>query len=472
MRLGVPARLRTRGPALRLSAGAVALAAIGVTTFAYANRSTPIAKVATARVQRGAVALTSSAAGTVQAAGTRGLSFSTSGTVTEVDVKAGDSVTAGQVLAKMDPAGVQDDVDAAQSSVDSATDALTKAQQTSTPSATGSANRSSTGTATTCQITVKVAPAALTWGHPSPSPSASASPAPSPSASPSPSPPASTSPPAGGHGGNPGGGNGGTGSGGGGRGTGTCTGGSGSGSGSGSGGSGAGGSGSGGSGSGGSGTGGSGSGGRVNTGDSLMSAEQQLTNAKLALQLAQDKLAGTTITAPVAGKVLSVAGTVGVQQTPGGSGFIVLGEVTDTAVRAQFSEADVAHLAVGQPATITLPNKDGQQIAGKVSQIDPAGTASGRLVRYGVLIAFDQVPDDLLLGQSANVAVTTASATNVLFVPSAAVTGVTNGTGTIAVRAGDHDVRRTVRVGLQGDQYTEVRSGVDDGDELVISSAG
>jgi HlyD family secretion protein len=209
--------------------------------------------------------------------------------------------------------------------------------------------------------------------------------------------------------------------------------------------------------------------GRASTGDSLMSAQQQLTNARLALQLAQDKLTGTTIAAPIAGKVLSVAGTVGAQQSPDGSGFIVLGDLTDTAVRAQFSEADVASLAVGQPATITLPNQDSKQVQGKVSQIDPAGTTSGRLVRYGVLVAFDAVPADLLLGESANVAVTTASAGNVLYVPSAGVTATSNGVGTVTVRTGGHDERRTVRIGLRGDQDTEIQSGLGEGDELVTS---
>jgi RND family efflux transporter MFP subunit len=199
-----------------------------------------------------------------------------------------------------------------------------------------------------------------------------------------------------------------------------------------------------------------------------MSAEQQLTNAKLALQLAQDKLAGTTITAPVAGKVLSVAGTVGAQQTPGGSGFIVLGGLTGIAVWAQFAEADVARLAVGQAATITLPNQAGKQVTGKVSQIDPAGTASGRLVRFGVEVAFDDVPTGLLLGQSANVAVVTASATGVLYALSTAVTGAQNGAGTVTVRSGGRNEQRAVRVGLRGDQYTEIQSGVSDGEELVV----
>src|SRR5947207_1448604 len=92
-------------------------------------------------------------------------------------------------------------------------------------------------------------------------------------------------------------------------------------------------------------------------GDPLASAQQQVNNAQLALLQAEQRLAGTVLTAPIAGKVTSVGGTVGSQEKPGGTGFIVLGDVQDTEVKAQFSEADVAHLAVGQVATITIPDR-------------------------------------------------------------------------------------------------------------------
>jgi HlyD family secretion protein len=351
--------------------------------------------------------------------------------VTELDVKPGDTVSAGQVLARMDGAAVADEVNAARSSVDSATDALTRA--------------TSSGTCVT--------PAG--WHSPQPSPSASPSPtapASPPASSPGSTPSGSTSPGPGHGSGSAGGGahgpTGGQAGRAGGRGA-------------------AGGS----AGSGGdsrSGRAGGGSGcdsasGRWSGSDGLLSAQQQLANANLALTLAQDKFAGTTITAPVAGKVLSVGGTVGAQQSPGSTGFIVLGGVTDTAVTARFSEADVARLAVGQPATVTLPNQDGKEIKGRVSQIDPAGTVSGRLVTYGVTIGFDQPAADLLLGQSANVAVVTSSATDVLYLPSTAVRGTT-----VTIRSGGQDRKRTVRVGLRGDRYTEVTSGLREGDEVVV----
>jgi multidrug efflux pump subunit AcrA (membrane-fusion protein) len=208
----------------------------------------------------------------------------------------------------------------------------------------------------------------------------------------------------------------------------------------------------------------------TSTTDNVLSAQQQLNNAELSLRQAQTKLAGTVITAPIAGRVLSVGGKVGNTTSPGGTGFVVLGDIANLAVSAQFSEADVGRLAIGQASTITLPNSS-TPLPGKVSQIDPAGTVSSRLVRYGVIIAFDAVPADLLIGESATVLVTTASAADVLYVASAAVTGVAGGAGTVTVRANGRDERRTVKIGLRGDQFTEIRSGLASGDQVVLPSA-
>ncbi len=392
-----------RGPTL-VVATAVVLAATATTAYALTRGHAPgTAATTTATASRGTVTVSASAAGTVSVVSTRGLSFSTSAVVTELDVKVGDAVVAGQVLARIDGSDAQEAVDAAQQQVTAAQSNLDKAQA---PAGT-----------TACAV---VAPAALTGLSPSPPARPSPPASPSPSATPSatragrPTPDATSARPS--------------------RAA-TCSNG--------------------------------GTGGRGATGDPVANAEQQLNNARLALLQAQQRLAGTVIVAPVVGKVISVGGTVGSQERPGGTGFIVLGDVQDTEVKAQFSEADVARLAVGQAATITVPNHP-QPYTGKVAQISPAGTTSGRLVRYGVLVAFDSVPADLLLGQSASVAVTTAQATDVLYVPSSAVTDVNGSGAMVTIRSGGRDRPRTVTIGLRGDRYTEIRSGLSQGDVVVL----
>ncbi len=198
-----------------------------------------------------------------------------------------------------------------------------------------------------------------------------------------------------------------------------------------------------------------------NASDNLLSAQQRLNNAKLSLVQANAKLAGTVITAPVAGKVLAVNGTVG---SNAGAGVITLAGTGDVVVKAQFTEAEVAHLKLDQVARITLPDSASAGYDGKVIQIDPAGTVSNRLVRYAALISFDKVPDTLLYGQSATVAVVTASADGVLSVPSTAVRD-----GKVVVRVNGRDEERTVETGLRGDVNTEIKSGLAEGDEILTA---
>lgn len=197
------------------------------------------------------------------------------------------------------------------------------------------------------------------------------------------------------------------------------------------------------------------------TSDNLFSAQQRLNNAKLSLTQANAKLAGTVITAPVGGKVLAVNGTVGSQA---GSGVVTLAGTGDVVVKAQFTEAEVAHLKVGQISKITLPGNATAKYDGKVLQIDPAGTTSNRLVRYAALISFDKVPDALLYGQSATVAVVTAAADNVLSVPTTAVRD-----GQVVVRVNGKDEKRAVETGLRGDVDTEIKSGLAEGDEILTA---
>ncbi|GAA3449104.1 macrolide transporter subunit MacA [Dactylosporangium matsuzakiense] len=336
--------------------------------------------VSTSKVGRGPVSSTVSASGTIQAQATRTLGFSGSGTLTELNVKAGDVVAPGAVLAKIDDTDAQASVDQASESVSNAQDALDKAED---------AHDAALATPTANPTTA------------APNPSSSRA------------------------GGSQTGQN-------------------------------------------------AGQGQNVQqntaqnranqiqqTSDNLMSAQQRLNNAKLSLTQANTKLAGTVITAPVAGKILAVSGSVGSQA---GAGVVTLAGTGDAVVKAQFTEAEVAALKVGQAATITLPDNAADKYTGKVLQIDPAGTLTNRLVRYAALISFDKVPDTLLYGQSATVAVVTASVDDVLNVPATAVHD-----GYVTVRINGKDERKKVETGLRGDVNTEIKSGLAQGDEILTA---
>lgn len=202
--------------------------------------------------------------------------------------------------------------------------------------------------------------------------------------------------------------------------------------------------------------------------DSVLTAQERVNQARYALGTARQALAGTAITAPIAGTVLSVAGKVG-SQVASGSTFVTLADTAHMRVTADFPEADAGAIAAGQAATVTLADRVGEVFPAEVVQVDPVGTDDGTLVTYGVLLDFTKVPDDLLVGQSAAVVITTGRVASVLRVPATAVHDAGAGAGVVLVRSGGVDTRRSVKVGLRGDQYTEITSGLTRGDVVVRS---
>jgi HlyD family secretion protein len=110
-----------------------------------------------------------------------------------------------------------------------------------------------------------------------------------------------------------------------------------------------------------------------------------------------------------------------------------------------------------------LPAQDDQTFEATVEQVDPTGVSDGTMVRFGVVLSFVRAPGNLLVGQSAAVTVTTGSKTDVLRVPSTAVHDVAGTSGTVLEKGAPVGIR----VGLRGDQYTEVTGGLTEGDRVT-----
>jgi biotin carboxyl carrier protein len=218
--------------------------------------------------------------------------------------------------------------------------------------------------------------------------------------------------------------------------------------------------------------------------------QQTVTSDESALQ-------GTVLTASISGTVTAVNGAVG-QTVSGGSssaaasnssaqsasssssssssGFVTIDNLRDLEVVAGFAEADATKIAVGQPATITLAALPSTEVAGVVAAISPTSVVSSNVVTYDETIALKDPPATVLDGMTADVSVVVETATNVLEVPSAAVT-TTGLSSTVTVLKNGKDVTTLVTVGLVGSSTTQILSGVTAGEKLVeptatISSSG
>lgn len=207
----------------------------------------------------------------------------------------------------------------------------------------------------------------------------------------------------------------------------------------------------------------------------LEQAQDQYEQATEAVATAKQNLAAATLTAPIAGLVVAVNNVVGdsAGTSAGGaesSAFITIADVSQMTMTASIAEADIADVAVGQAATVTFPALDAVESAATVTAIAPTATASNSVVTYATTITLDAIPEGLRLGQTAEASIVIeSSGEDALYVPSAAITSTGDGTGTVDVIGDDGEVTTvTVETGVVGDQGTEILSGLELGQTIVL----
>src|SRR5947199_1044099 len=133
-----------------------------------------------------------------------------------------------------------------------------------------------------------------------------------------------------------------------------------------------------------------------------------------------------TLTAPHAGTVTAVNGTVGASSSVGTAGthFIVIVDTSSLSIVANVNEVDIAKVAVGNAVTFTVGSYSTQQFQGTVHAIAPQGQTVSNVVTYPVTVNVDMnnlQGANLLPGMTANVTITTQSRTSVLLIPVSAV---------------------------------------------------
>jgi macrolide-specific efflux system membrane fusion protein len=380
-------RLRPRRPTLVVNAVLALLLALGAflsyRMITVANTATT-AGTTTSRavpVTQGQVTSSVSATGTVQSASTAAANFLTAGTVTEIDVKMGDAVKTGQVLAKINPITAQEQLTAARANLASAQQSLARAQSASTVDAA-----------------------------------------------------------------------------------------------------------------------------------TVTAAQAQVTNSQNSVNSAQRAVDGTTLTAPMDGTVIAINGTVGGSSSgssssggsstsssggssggssgAGGSsgggganagtaptasastattGFIRLADLSQMQVSVYFSEADATKLKAGQATTVTWATLSGAHVTGKIATISPTATSQNNVNSYAVTVSLDSLPDGVRIGQTVTALVAVAQTDNAVRVPAAAVRGTGQRHTVDVVTAGGKHETRQVEVGVQGDQFVEITSGLQPGEQVALN---
>jgi HlyD family secretion protein len=201
-------------------------------------------------------------------------------------------------------------------------------------------------------------------------------------------------------------------------------------------------------------------------------AQANLKNAQLQLIKAQNNLAGATITAPIAGTVMTVNGEVG--DSVGTGTFITLADLTSPELQVTIDESDLANLAVGCPVQITFDSIENKSFSGMVSEVSPAlVTTSFNVSKVQGTVKFEEGALSgvtLTPGLAASIEVTCQQRDNVLIVASQALYNVNGKPAYVYVlNSLGQPEKREVEVGMETVATAEILSGLQEGEKVLLS---
>jgi HlyD family secretion protein len=199
-----------------------------------------------------------------------------------------------------------------------------------------------------------------------------------------------------------------------------------------------------------------------------------LNAAKLAVQTAQQNLDDTKLYAPISGTVIALNNVVGDSVGASGSSAVMtIADLSQAELTIYMDSLDFSNIKVGYTANVVFDALPNQTFTGKVTQISPQlVTIQGNSVVQG-LVLLDQKqasanPLTLPLGVTASVDVIAAQANNVVLVPVQALHELSPNNYAVFVMTNGKPILRLVTVGLQDSSFAEIKSGLKAGD--VVST--
>ena len=251
----------------------------------------------------------------------------------------------------------------------------------------------------------------------------------------------------------------------------------------------------------------------------LDSARARVTQARAQVTRSSDVLSKTVYTAPFDGTVTNLpvhegeTVVIGIQNSPG-STLMTVADMNVITAEVQVDETDIVNVALGQAAEVTIDAIPNKTFKGLITQIGDnaiirstgvstaqSTTGSQEAKDFKVVITLQNPPEKLRPGLSATAKITTASAHDALAIPIQALTvrdkkdleadgGKNKGKKAVAAatpapgaKKENQEVQgvfvvtktkkaefRTVETGLTGATEIQIKSGLQEGDEIITGS--
>lgn len=194
--------------------------------------------------------------------------------------------------------------------------------------------------------------------------------------------------------------------------------------------------------------------------------QAQIKQAQANVSYLVEQISKNTLLSPIDGIITYIEGEIG-EIAKVGQNVISLISLNNFQIEADISEADIAKVAIDNPAEITLDAFGENKWSGKVISIDPAEKLISGVVYYKTTFDFDNFDKRVSSGMTANLIITTATKENVLVVPQRAVIEK-NSHKIVRVLINGEMKEQTVETGLRGSLgEIEITSGLKEGDKVI-----
>lgn len=145
---------------------------------------------------------------------------------------------------------------------------------------------------------------------------------------------------------------------------------------------------------------------------------------------------------------------------------------TDSQLIATISltQQDITKVKANQKVTITMDAFTDKTFTGKVLAVDTSGTVSSGVTSYSVTILLDKTEEDIYPNMAVTATIIINSETDVIMVPTTAITTGTDDTSTVQIMKNGKPVVTPVEIGNANDSETVIKSGVAEGDTIVTAT--
>ena len=208
-----------------------------------------------------------------------------------------------------------------------------------------------------------------------------------------------------------------------------------------------------------------------NVTNSVQSASESVKDAQLSLENQYETLEDYTIKSPIKGTVIEKKKKAG-DTIDSNAELCTIYDLSYLKMTMNIDELDISKVKVGQEVTVTADAVQGQTFKGKVTKINMAGTTTNGVTTYPVEVQIEDT-EGLLPGMNVSTEIIVNQVEDVVAIPVGAVvrgdkvlvkTGNTS-TEDPTVPAGYEYVN--VETGVSNDQYVEIKSGINEGDEIA-----